>query len=100
MSVIVDRIDDFLTKLDEKNQKNILGKELSFLMKTEGDEALNKILDDIIQEAKNGGKEYDEFFKSMLKKHKVKSYNDLPKEKQKKFFDEVDKKWKAKKETD
>ena len=47
-----------------------------------------------------GGKQYDDFFKSMLKKYKIKSYKDLPKDKQKKFFDEVDKKWSAKKETD
>ena len=50
--------------------------------------------------AKMGGKEYDDFFKGMLKKYKVKSYKDLPKNKQKDFFDEVDKAWKAKKETD
>jgi len=37
----------------------------------------------------------------MLKKWKIKSYKDLPKDKQKKFFDEVDSKWEAKgKETD
>jgi hypothetical protein len=54
-----------------------------------------------IAEAKNaGGKEYDAFFNKMLKKYKVKSYKDLPKNKQKTFFDEVDKKWEAKKETD
>ena len=100
MSVTIDRIDNFLTKLDEKHQKNILGKELSFLLKTESDEVLLGILDSILQEAKNGGKEYDDFFNSMLKKHKVKTYKDLPKDKQTKFFNDVDKKWKAKKETD
>jgi len=42
---------------------------------------------------KVGGKEYDDFFKSMLKKWKVSSYKDLPKDKQKKFFDTVDKEW-------
>lgn len=42
---------------------------------------------------KVGGKEYDDFFRSMLKKWKIKSYKDLPKEKQKKFFDAVDKEW-------
>lgn len=64
-------------------------------------ERLDMELDPRISEAKKeGGKEYDKFFNSMLKKYKVKSYKDLPKNKQKSFFDEVDKKWKAKKETD
>lgn len=59
---------------------------------------LNATLADKIKlhEAKIGGKEYDDFFKSMLKKYKVKSYKDLPKDKQKKFFDEVDKAWDSK----
>ena len=62
------------------------------------DEYLNET--SLIYEANKGGKEYDEFFDSMLKKYKVKSYKDLPTDKQKKFFNEVDKKWKAKKESD
>jgi len=56
---------------------------------------------DRVLEAKRkvGGKEYDEFFKKMLKKWKVKSYKDLPKNKQDDFFNEVDKKWNASGET-
>ena len=94
---ILDKIEKFLNNLDEK-QKNILGKELQFLYKTEKDETLKEILNGMIQEAKAGGREYDDFFKSMLKKHKVKSYKDLPTDKQKEFFDAVDKKWKSKAE--
>ena len=64
-------------------------------------EKLSSEIDPRIAEAKKSdGKEYDNFFNSMLKKWKVKSYKDLPKDKQKKFFDEVDKQWNAKKETD
>lgn len=48
-----------------------------------------------IHEAKVGDKEYDDFFKEMLKKYKIKSYKDLPKDKQAKFFDDVDKSWKS-----
>ncbi len=89
--------------MDEKYQKNIMGKELSFLYKTEdladlGLEAATK--DRLLEAKKVGGKSYDDFFKSMLKKYKIKSYKDLPKDKQKKFFDEVDRGWEAKKETD
>jgi len=61
------------------------------------DRLTNKLADKIkLHEAKIGGKEYDDFFKEMLKKWKIKSYKDLPKNKQKDFFDEVDKKWNSK----
>lgn len=70
----IDKIDEYLEELDIRDQIN--------------------------EARKVGGKEYDDFFKAMLKKWKIKSYKDLPKNKQKAFFDEVDKKWNAKKETD
>jgi len=43
---------------------------------------------------------YQKFFTSMLKKHKVTSPAQLTGDKKKKFFDDVDKGWKAKKESD
>jgi hypothetical protein len=68
------------------------------------DEQIDRIENrmDYVLEGKRkvGGREYDEFFTKMLKKWKIKSYKDLPKNKQKAFFDEVDAKWNAKKETD
>jgi hypothetical protein len=78
-------------KAIENHFKKILGSNVEVEIIKEGFQ---------FNEASKGGKEYDEFFNSMLKKYKVKSYKDLPKDKQKKFFDEVDKAWKAKKETD
>ena len=72
---ILDQIDGWLDNLDEKIQLNELT---------------------AIHEAKVGGKEYDDFFKEMLKKYKIKSYKDLPKDKQTKFFDDVDKSWSSK----
>jgi hypothetical protein len=54
----------------------------------------------IVEGRKVGGPEYDAFFKKMLKKWKIKSFKDLPKNKQAKFFDAVDKGWNAKEETD
>lgn len=66
------------------------------------DEVIEKLespIDKRIQEARKiGGKEYDDFFKSMLKKWKIKSYKDLPKNKQKAFFDAIDSGWNSKKE--
>lgn len=70
---ILDRIDDILDRLSDKLTEKIK-----------------------LHEAKIGGKQYDDFFKEMLKKYKIKSYKDLPKDKQKKFFDEVDKAWDSK----
>ena len=53
-----------------------------------------------ILEAKRkvGGREYDEFFTKMLKKWKIKSYKDLPKNKQDDFFKSLDAAWNSKKE--
>jgi hypothetical protein len=70
---IIDKIDNLLDNLEAK-------------------------LEDLIKlhEGKVGGKEYDDFFKSMLAKYKVKSYKDLPANKQKEFFNAVDKEWKSK----
>ena len=43
---------------------------------------------------------YQEYFNKMLKKYGVSSPDELSDADKKKFFDEVDKGWKAKKETD
>lgn len=51
----------------------------------------------ILKESKD---EYQKFFDKTLKKYGVESPEDLSKEDKKKFFDEIDKGWKAKKETD
>ena len=76
MQTLIDKIDDYVDRLESEVDPRI----------TEG--------------RKVGGPEYDKFFKSMLKKWKIKSFKDLPKNKQSKFFDAVDKGWNAKKETD
>ena len=79
---------------------------LPFLYKTEDldelglDSEVKERLVEATKKRKVGGPEYDKFFTSMLKKWKIKSYKDLPVAKQKKFFDEVDMRWNAKKETD
>ena len=100
---VLDRIDNYLDKMSEKKQKNIEGDDVDFLFATEdldGFGLTTKVKGRLDEARKIGGKDYDDFFKSMLKKWKIKSYKDLPKNKQKQFFDEVDKKWEAKKETD
>ena len=43
---------------------------------------------------------YEKFFKEKLKKWKVKSPSELSKEDKVKFFNEIDKQWKGKNETD
>jgi hypothetical protein len=51
-----------------------------------------------IDEAKEDSMEYKECFGKMLKKYGVNSPEDLEPEEKKKFFKEVDDKWKAKDE--
>lgn len=99
---ILDKIDSYINGIEEKNKNN---KKLPFLYTTEDldvlklDVGIKKRLMEA-KKRKVGGPDYDKFFTSMLKKWKIKSYKDLPKNKQAAFFDEVDKKWNAKKETD
>lgn len=92
-NIVLDKIEEYLKKLEEKYQKNIKGKELKFLYKTEE-----------YQQALKEGKDeaYEKLFKELAKKHGFDPENleNLSKEKKKAFFDEVDKKWKADKETD
>ena len=45
-------------------------------------------------------KEYKAFFQKTLEKYGAKSPTELSDEDKKKFYDEIDKGWKAKKETD
>ena len=45
-------------------------------------------------------KEYEQYFKAMLKKYGVKDPSELDKNKRKKFFDEIDKNVKSDRETD
>jgi hypothetical protein len=52
----------------------------------------------ILEDRKEGGKDYDEFFNGVLKKFGVKSYKQLSKDKQKEFFDFVNSHWTSKKE--
>ena len=103
MNKTLEKIDEYINKMDKKKKMKKNDK-LPFLYKTEDIDELGLDCDvkERLMEAgrKVGGREYDKFFTSMLKKWKINSYKDLSKAKQKKFFDEVDKKWNAKKETD
>ncbi len=101
---VLDKIDSYLHKMESNKPKNDdKVDQIPFLFATEDLEGFGlttKVKGRLEEARKIGGKDYDAFFKSMLKKWKIKSYKDLPKDKQKKFFDEVDKGWEAKKETD
>lgn len=93
MNKTVEKIDKYLDVLEAKYQKNILGKELHYLYKTEA-----------YQIALKEGKDeaYEKLFRELAKKHGFdpEKIEDLSDDKKKAFFDEVDKKWKADKETD
>lgn len=47
-----------------------------------------------LKEGKGDGDEYEKFFKMMLKKYKVKEPDQLSPKDKKKFFNEIEKKWK------
>ena len=56
--------------------------------------------EDKVKEILEEKSDYDEFFKKKLEKYGVKSPEDLSDEDKKKFFGEIDKEWKADKESD
>lgn len=58
-----------------------------------------KTFKDILQEQDDRDKKYQEFFQKKLEKYGVKSPEELSDEDKKKFFDEVDRDWKAKDES-
>jgi hypothetical protein len=62
---------------------------------TPTEEAIAHSISNLIRE-----EEYRTFFKKMMKNWNIDSIEDLSDEKKKKFFDAVDKAWKADKETD
>ncbi|WXB47950.1 hypothetical protein WCWAEYFT_CDS0248 [Vibrio phage VB_VaC_TDDLMA] len=55
---------------------------------------------EFLNEKMDDKKSYQMYFDKMLKKYNVESPEDLSDEDKKKFFDEVDKGWKADKESD
>ncbi|WXB48272.1 hypothetical protein WRYRUGOZ_CDS0247 [Vibrio phage VB_VaC_SRILMA] len=55
---------------------------------------------EFLNEKMDDKKAYQMYFDKMLKKYNVESPEDLSDEDKKKFFDEVDKGWKADKESD
>jgi len=59
----------------------------------------NKLVDTIIESFTLvlTEEDYQEFFRSMMKKWGIKSPNELDDEKKKKFFDNVSKEWKSRK---
>jgi hypothetical protein len=85
------KIDKFLENLEEKDKKK-KGK-LPFLYQTEG-------YKEAIEEGRD--EEYEKLFRKLAKKHGFdpEDVENLPKDKKKAFFDDLDKNWKAKKETD
>ena len=51
-------------------------------------------IDMLLNEDKGDGKEYEAFFKKMLKKYNVTEPDQLSTEEKKKFFNEIETKWK------
>ena len=84
-NTVINKIDNYMEEMEKKHQKNKAGKEVKFLYVTEEEEKSS---------------DYKAYFKKMLKKYGVDEPDKIPEKDRKKFYDEVDKGWKAKKETD
>jgi hypothetical protein len=63
-------------------------------------ELIDKYLGEAEEEDKEKDTAYQKFFQKKLKEYGVKSPDELSDEDKKKFFNEIDKEWKADKETD
>jgi len=107
---LIDKIDEFIDKIDDRKYDTSYTLEDLQELGLEAD-VIERLIEDGMKQKddykpseylngkrKVGGKEYDNFFKGMLKKWKIKSYKDLPKNKQDDFFNDVDKGWNSKKE--
>lgn len=84
-NIVIDKIDKYIEEMKMKHQKNVKGEEVKWLYVTEEDKKSDA---------------YKVYFKKMLKKYGVDEPDKLPEKDKKKFYDEVDKGWKAEKETD
>lgn len=100
----IKNFDDFKKKFSEiydKLMKHDYEKIQKELQKMELNDSLkNQMCDILNEEIKKDGKDYKDFFNKKLKKYGVESPEDLSDKDRKKFFDEVDKDWDAKNETD
>jgi hypothetical protein len=106
---LLSKIDEFIDQIEERKNRIDYTSEYLQELGLESD-VIERLMEAMKQKddykpseylngkRKVGGKEYDDFFKSMLKKWKIKSYKDLPKNKQDDFFNDVDKGWNSKKE--
>lgn len=98
-------VDEIIDEVENKID-NVPDQDLQSLYKTVFDElsqdSMTPVEESILSSVKKLIKEedYREFFKGMLKKWNIKSPTDLEGDKKKEFFSQVDKGWKAKKETD
>ena len=86
-------------KLFKGQGKMSMAKYRSKMMTSESIEIIRNVIRDIIIES-NIVEDYKQFFKNTLQKYGVNSPDELSDKNKKKFFDEVDSNWKAKKETD
>jgi Mg/Co/Ni transporter MgtE len=95
---LVDEVENKLDNVPDQNMETLyktVFDELSTDSMTPVEERMAESIKLLISE-----EEYREFFKKMLNKWNISSPSELSDEKKKEFFDQVDKEWKGKKETD
>ena len=95
---LVDEIENKLDNVPDQDMQSLYQNvfdELSTDSMTPVEESMVDSVRRLIKE-----EDYREFFKGKLKKWNIKSPAELSGDKKKEFFDQIDKEWKAKKETD
>jgi hypothetical protein len=101
---IINKIKDNLNKMEKEEKETENKKEEETENKKEEEkEENNKSIEEQMKHTVQllvTEESYRNFFKNKLKKWNIKSPAELNKEDKKKFFDEVDKEWNAKEETD
>jgi hypothetical protein len=98
VDVVLDEVENEIDNVPDQDLESLHKSVVDQLTKDEltpTQEAIAVSISKLIREEK-----YRDFFKKMMKNWNIDSIEDLSDEKKKKFFDAVDKAWKADKETD
>lgn len=99
---LIDEVENKIDTVPNQDMEQLYQDVFDELSQDQEDDETPSVEDAMAESVKRLIKEedYREFFKGMLKKWNIKSPTELGDDKKKEFFDQVDKGWKAKKETD
>ena len=92
-------LSNHIKSMDENKSSNLIRTFMSTINENQLSTKQKALFEDVNHALNNDklneGEKYEDFFKKMLKKYKVKSISQLDDKEKKKFFDEIEKKWTA-----